>query len=120
MDWTISEFGKRIGLVRQRKAQLAQAQQNLHSTQNKVLMDVQSEVRKVHRSETGFQAARESVAVRTDLVRIANDQVVARTANESALKDAQAQLADAKAQLFDAQMQRVVAQAELLRTAGRQ
>jgi outer membrane protein TolC len=120
MDWTISEFGKRIGLVRERKAQLAQDEENLGSTERKVRMDVQSETRKVHRSETGLEAARESVAVRTELVRITNDQFVAKTATESALKDAQAQLADAKAQLFDAQMQRVVAQAELLRTVGRQ
>ena len=60
------------------------------------------------------------MAARTELVRITNDQVVAKTATESALKDAQAQLADAKAQLFDAEMQRVVAQAELVRTEGRQ
>jgi outer membrane protein TolC len=120
MDWTISEFGKRIGLVRERKAQLAQAEESLLSTERKVRMDVQSETRRVHRSETGLEAAREGVAARTELVRITNDQVVAKTANESALKDAQAQLADAKAQLFEAQMQRVVAHAELVRTEGHQ
>jgi multidrug efflux pump subunit AcrB/outer membrane protein TolC len=120
MDWTISEFGKRIGLVRERKSQVAQAEENLHATERKVRMDVQSEARKVHRSETGLEAARESVAARNEIVRITNDQVVAKTATESALKDAQAQLADAKAQLFDAEMQRVVAQAELARTEGRQ
>jgi outer membrane protein TolC len=81
---------------------------------------VQLEARKILRSETGLEAAREGVAARTELVRIAGDQVVAKTANQSALKDAQAQLADAKAQLFDAEMQRVVARAELVRTEGRQ
>ena len=40
MDWTISEFGKRIGLVRERKAQVAQAEENLLSTERKVRMDV--------------------------------------------------------------------------------
>jgi multidrug efflux pump subunit AcrB len=119
-EWTLSEFGKRIGLVRERKSEVAQAQENLHATQNKVRMDVEAEARKLHRSETGLQAARESVTVRTELVRITNDQVVAKTAYDSALKDAQAQLADSKAQLFDAEMQRVVAQAELVRTEGRQ
>jgi len=38
------------------------------------------------------------------MVRITNDQVVAKTATETALKDAEAQLADARAQL-DAQIQ---------------
>lgn len=119
-EWTISEFGKRIGFVRERKAELAQAEENLGATRNRVRMDVQSEVRKVHRSETGLETARECVAARTELVRITNNEVIAKTANESALKDVQAKLADAKAQLFDAQMQRVVAEAELVRTEGRQ
>ena len=120
MDWTISEFGKRIGLVRERKSQVAEAEENLRSTERKVRMDVQSETRKIHRSETGLDAMRQSVAARTELVRITKDQVAAKTATESALKDAQAQLADSKAQLFDAEMQRVVARAELVRTEGRQ
>ena len=120
VEWTITEFGKRIGLVRERKAQVALAEENLHATENKVRMDVESEMRKVHRSETGLEAARDSVAARTELVRITGDQVVAKTATESALKDAQAQLADSKAQLFDAESRRVVAQAELVRTEGRQ
>lgn len=120
VDWTVTEWGKRIGLVKQRKAELVQARENLHATENKVRMEVQSEMRKVHRSETSLEAARQSVAARTDLARITADQVVAKTATESTLKDAQAQLADAKAQLFDAEMQRVVSQAELLRTEGHQ
>jgi multidrug efflux pump subunit AcrB/outer membrane protein TolC len=118
MEWTLSEFGKRIGQVRERKAQVAQAEENLHSTENKVRMDVEKEIRKVRRAETGLQSARDSVAARTELLRITGNQVEAKTATESALKDAQAQLADAKAQLFDAEMQRAIAQAELARTVG--
>jgi multidrug efflux pump subunit AcrB/outer membrane protein TolC len=119
VEWTVTEFGKRIGLVRERKSQVAQAEENLQATERKVRMEVESETRKVHRSETGLEAARESVAARSELVRITNDEVVAKTANVSALKDAQAQLAYARAQLFDAQMEQVVAQAELVRTEGR-
>jgi multidrug efflux pump subunit AcrB/outer membrane protein TolC len=119
-EWTLSEFGKRIGMIRERRAQIAQAQENFHATSNKVRMDVESEIRKVERSETGLQAARRSVTARTEIVRITHDQVVAKTNYESALKGAQAQLADSKAQLFDAEMERAIAQAELVRTEGRQ
>jgi outer membrane protein TolC len=119
-EWTISEFGKRFGLVRERKSQVAQARENLLATERKIRMDVQSETRKVHRAETGIEAARDAVAARAELVRITNDQVAAKTANESTLKDAQAELASAKAQFFDAEMQRVIARAELVRTEGRQ
>jgi len=120
MDWTISEFGTRIGLVRERKAQLAEAKENLHATENKVNMEAQSEARKIQRSETSLKAARDSVAARAELLRIAGNQVAARTTTESDLKDAEAQLAEAKAQLFEAEMQRLVALAELARTEGRQ
>ena len=120
MEWTISEFGKRIGLVRERRAQVSEAEVNLRETENKVRMDVETEVRKVNRSRTGLEAARDNVAVRTELARITGDQVIAKTATESTLKDAQAQLADARAELFDAEKQRVVARAELVRTEGRQ
>jgi hypothetical protein len=51
---------------------------------------------------------------------IIGDEVEAKTACKSALKDAEAQLADAQAQLFDAQMQRATAQPELVCTEGRQ
>jgi outer membrane protein TolC len=119
-EWNISEFGKRIGLVRERRAQVAEAKENLHATSNKVRIDVESEIRKINRSETGLQAARRSVRARTEIVRITSDQVVAKTNYESTLKDAQAKLADSKAKLFDAEMERVVAQAELVRTEGRQ
>jgi outer membrane protein TolC len=120
VDWTVTEFGRRFGKVRESRAQVAEAEENVHATENKVRMDVESEVRKVNRSETGLEAAREDVAARAELVRITNDQVIAKTATESSLKEAQAQLADAQAQLFDAQMQQVVAQAELIRTEGHQ
>jgi outer membrane protein TolC len=119
-NWTITEFGKRFGLVRERKAQVSIARENLHATENKVRIDVESELRKIHRSETELAAARDSVTARTELVRITGDQVTARTANESALKNAQAQLAESRAQLFDAERDKVVAQAELARTEGRQ
>ncbi len=62
-------------------------------------------MRKVHCSETELTAAREDVAARTEIVRIANDRVVTKTATQSSLKGAQAQLADARAQFFDAQIQ---------------
>jgi outer membrane protein TolC len=119
-EWTISEFGKRIGLVRERRAQVAETEESLHATRNKVRIDVESEIRKINRSDTGLQAARRSVTARREIVRITGDQVVAKTTYESALKDAQARLADSKAQFFDAEMQRTIAQAELVRTEGRQ
>jgi multidrug efflux pump subunit AcrB/outer membrane protein TolC len=119
-QWTISEFGKRIGLVHERKAQVAEAQENLQHTKNQVRIDMEKELRKLNRTNDELDAARRLVKDRTEMLRIAGDQVHTSTANFSALRDAEAQLADAQAQLFDAEMDRAIAQAELNRTEGRQ
>ena len=119
VDWTVTEFGKRIGIMRERKAELTQAEVNLHSTENRVRMDVESETRKVRRSQSGLEAARKNVAVRAELERILEEQVKMSTATEATLRDAQAQLAEAKAQLFEAEMQHVISQEELLNSLGR-
>lgn len=119
-QWTISEFGKRIGLVRERKAQVAEAAENLEHTQNQVRIDIEKEVRKLSRTNDELDAARRLVKDRTEMLRIVGNQVHSSTANLSALRDAEAQLADAQAQLFDAEMDQAIAQAELDHTEGRQ
>jgi multidrug efflux pump subunit AcrB/outer membrane protein TolC len=118
MNWTLLEFGKRSGQVRERRAQVAEAEENLHQVENRVRMEIEKEVRKVRRAETGLEAARESVAARSEMRRITANQVEASTANPSALKEAEGQLAEAEAGLFQAEMERSTARAELERTVG--
>jgi multidrug efflux pump subunit AcrB len=119
MNWTLLEFGKRSGQVHERRAQVAEAEENLRQVENRVRMDIEKEVRKVRRAETGLEAARESVAARAEMRRITANQVEAGTANPSALKEAEGQLAEAEAGLFQAEMERSTARAELERTVGR-
>jgi multidrug efflux pump subunit AcrB/outer membrane protein TolC len=119
MNWTLLEFGKRSGQVHERRAQVAEAEENLRQVENRARMDIEKEVRKVRRAETGLEAARESVAARTEMRRITANQVEASTANPSTLKEAEGQLAEAEAGLFQAEMERSTARAELERTVGR-
>ena len=118
MNWTLLEFGKRSGQVHERQAQVAEAEENLRHVENRVRVDTEKEVRKVRRAETGLEAARESVAARTEMSRITANQVEANIVNPSALKEANAQLAEAEAGLFQAEMERSTARAELERTMG--
>jgi multidrug efflux pump subunit AcrB/outer membrane protein TolC len=118
MNWTMLEFGKRSGQVHERRAQVAEAEENLRQVENRVRVDIEKEVRKVRRAETGLDAARESVAARAEMRRITANQVEASTANPSALKEAEGQLAEAEAGLFQAEMERSTARAELERTVG--
>jgi multidrug efflux pump subunit AcrB/outer membrane protein TolC len=119
MNWTLFEFGKRSGQVHERQAQMAEAEENLRQVENRVRVDIEKEVRKVRRAETGLEAARESVAARAEMRRITANQVEASTATPSALKEAEGQLAEAQAGLFQAEMERSTARAELERTVGR-
>jgi multidrug efflux pump subunit AcrB len=119
MNWTLLEFGKRSGQVHERRAQVAEAEENLRQVENRARMDIGKDVRKVRRAETGLEAARESVAARTEMRRITANQVEASTANPSTLKEAEGQLAEAEAGLFQAEMERSTARAELERTVGR-
>ena len=119
-EFTISEFGKRIGLVRERHAQVSQARENVAHTENQVRIDIEKGVRKLNRTQGELDAARRQVQAMTENLRITGDQVHTSTANTSALREAEAQLAEAQAQLFDAEKDRAIAQAELDRTVGRE
>jgi outer membrane protein TolC len=100
-------------------ALMAEAEENLRQVENRVRVDIEEELRKVRRAETGLEAARESVAARAEMRRITANQVEANTVNPSALKEAEGQLAEAEAGLFQAEMERSTARAEMERTVGR-
>jgi outer membrane protein TolC len=119
-EWTISEFGQRIGLVKERHAQVSEAQENVHHTESQVRIDIEKELRKLNRTRDELDAARRTVKAQTENLRITGDQVHASMANLSALREAEAQLAEAQAQLFDAEKDQAIAQAQLDRTLGRQ
>ena len=119
LEWTLSEFGKRTGQIKERKSQLEQAQENLRQTQDRVQIDIDKTLRKLRRSETALKAAQASVTARMEAKRITLDQVVAKTANSSALSDSEAKLAEAEAQLFEVHMEQATEEAELEKLLGK-
>jgi len=119
VKWTLGEFGKRTGLLQQRTAERAAAEVNLQAVRSRVRVDVQKQVRRLMRSESALEAARQSVQARTELKRIVANQVQAGTANPSAEEEAAASLAEAQASLFQAEVDRALASAELNCTVGR-
>lgn len=118
LDWTLSEFGKRTGKVRERQSQVAQAKENLSLTQNHIRINVEKGMRKLNRCVSALEAAQANVTANTEMRRIVGDQVEAKSANVSALAEADAKLAEAQAQLFDARMERATAKAELDKILG--
>jgi outer membrane protein TolC len=118
MTWTIFEFGKRRGLVSERAAQVAQAEENLARLRNRVQIDVENAIRKLNRTNTGVDSAKQVVVARQETRRITADQVEAETTNRSTLLAAEAALLVAQADLLRAQYDRSVAAADLSRLTG--
>ena len=62
LKWTVFEFGKRRGQVSERRAEVAQAEENLAQVRRRVQVDVEKAVRKLNRAETALDSARQLLA----------------------------------------------------------
>jgi len=118
MTWTLFEFGKRRGHVSERKAEVAQAEENLAHLRNRVRMDVEKAVRKLNRAETGVNSAKELVAATGEARRVSSDEAEAGTANRSVFLESEASVLSAQADLLRAEFDRSVASADLVRLTG--
>jgi multidrug efflux pump subunit AcrB/outer membrane protein TolC len=118
LKWTIFEFGKRRGQVSERRAQVAQAEENRAQVRRRVQVDVEKAVRKLNRAETALDSARQLLASVTEARRVTSDRVEAGTVNQSALLDAEAAISGAQADVLRAEYDRSVAAADLARLAG--
>jgi multidrug efflux pump subunit AcrB/outer membrane protein TolC len=118
LTWTVFEFGKRRGQVSERQAEVAQAEENLAQIQRRVQIDIEKAVRKLNRSQTALDSARQLLASTTEARRVTSDRVQAGTANQSELLDAEAAMSGAQADLLRAEYDRSVAAADLARLAG--
>jgi outer membrane protein TolC len=118
LTWTVFEFGKRRGQVSERRAEVAQAEENLAQVRRRVQIDVEKAIRKLNRAETALDSARQLLASTTEARRVTSDRVEASTANQSALLDVEAAMSGAQADLLRAEYDRSVAAADLARLAG--
>ena len=118
LKWTVFEFGKRRGQVSERRAEVAQAEENLVQVRRHVQVDVEKAVRKLNRAETALDSARQLLASATEARRVTSDRVEAGTANQSALLDAEAAISGARADVLRAEYDRSVAAADLARVTG--
>jgi outer membrane protein TolC len=118
LKWTVFEFGKRRGQVSERQAQVAQAEENLVQVRRRVQVDVEKAVRKLNRTETALDSAKQLLASATEARRVTSDRVEAGTANQSALLDAEAAISGAQADLLRAEYDRSVAAADLARVTA--
>lgn len=118
LSWDIFDGGKRRAQSGERRAQLAQAEENLHRVRARVQMEVEKARRKVQRFEDLLRVAERALEARREALRIASDAVETGVAPPLELAQAQAAAAEAEAMVEEARAGWRLAVAELERAIG--
>lgn len=83
MKWNIFDWGKRGGVVGQRKAQLTQAKKNLSRLEKRVEVDVDKAYRKLTQTKMMIDVAQEELALQRENLRLSANRLTAGTITEA-------------------------------------
>jgi outer membrane protein TolC len=119
MNYDVFDFGKRRAAIRQREAQLAEAQENVERLKQAVAVDIEQRANKVEQTRKMLEVASEVVTLRTESERISENQLKQGVMLVSSRRQASAKTYQAQADLLQAQLAYMLAQAELQQTIGR-
>lgn len=118
MDWNVFDFGKRRAAVRERDAQLAQAEENLDRLKEEVAVGIEKSYNKVERSKSLVQVANQVVALRRENERLVQNQLLQGVALTSERRQASADSYKAQADYLQASLGYLLAWAELEEAVG--
>jgi outer membrane protein TolC len=119
MNYDVFDFGKRRAAVRQREAQLAEAQENVDRLKSAIAVEVNQGANKVEQTRKMLDVASEVVRLRTESDRVAENQLKNGVVLVSQRRQVSAASYKAQADLLQAQLAYMLAQAELQQTIGR-
>jgi outer membrane protein TolC len=119
LDWDVFDFGKRRAAVREREAQLAQAQENLRRLKESVAVAIERSYNKVARTKHLVQVATEVVTLRQESDRLAQNQLTQGVVLASERRQATAATFKAQADYLQASLGYLLAWAELEQQVGR-
>jgi len=119
LDWNVFDFGKRRAGVREREAQLAQAEENLSRLKEEVAVGIQRSYNKVERTKHMVQVASQVVKLRQESERLAQNQLTQGVVLVSEQRQATAETYKAQANYLQASLGYLLAWAELQREVGR-
>ncbi len=119
LNYDIFDFGKRRAGVREREAQLHQAEENLERLKEAVNVQIDRGYNKVQRTRHMLQVAKEVLTLREEGERLAENQVAQGLVLVSSRRQASAANYKAQADLLQAQLAYLLAGAELQEAAGR-
>lgn len=119
LDWDVFDFGKRRAAVREREAQLAQAQENLRRLKDSVAVAIERSYNKLTRTKHLVQVATEVVQLRQESDRLAQNQLAQGVVLVSERRQAAAATYKAQADYLQASLGYLLAWAELEQQVGR-
>jgi multidrug efflux pump subunit AcrB/outer membrane protein TolC len=120
LNCNLFDWGKKSGVIKERNAQLAQAEEELSRIERRIHIDVQKAHRRIRRVAGLASVAREALSVRREALRIAKDQFELGLCGQAAYEEANAAAAAAEADLAAGEYQIATAMAELDRVSGAQ
>ena len=119
LDYDLFDFGKRRAAVRERAAQLAQAEQNLERLKEEVAVAIERSYNKVERTKSLVSVATQVASLRQESERLATNQATQGEVLVSERRQATAARYKAQADLLQASLGYLLAQAELEQAVGR-
>lgn len=119
LDWTVFDFGKRRAAVRERSAQLAEAQENLQRLKEEVAVAIERSYNKVERTKSLVEVASQVVKLRQESERLAENQLTQGVVLVSERRQATAATYKAQADFLQARLGYLLAWAELEQAVGR-
>jgi len=119
LDWDVFDFGKRRAAVRERGAQLAEAEENVKRLKEEVAVKIERSYNKLERTKHLVQVADQMVKLRQESERLAQNQVTQGVVLVSERREATAETYKAKADYLQASLGYLLAWAELEQAVGR-
>ena len=113
LNWEVFDFGKRQAAVREREAQLAQAEENLRRLKDEIAVGIEKSYNKVQRTRKLVQVANQVVSLRQEGERLAGNQLIQGVALMSDRQQATAATYKAQADFLQATLGYLLAWAEL-------
>src|SRR5271166_4349561 len=117
--YDLFDSGRKRAILREREAQLSQAQENLARVTDEVELVVQTASNKLERTQQMLKVSEELLALRTESNRVLQQQLVQGTALSSQADLATAQEYDAKTLLLQSQLDYTQANDEIIHAMGR-
>ena len=117
--YELFDGGRKRALLREREAQLSQARENLAKLTEAVELSVETAYNKLERTHQMLEVSEEVLALRTEVNRVRQQELIQGAALNSQADTATAQEYDAKALLLQTQLEYLQAHDELLKAMGR-